>query len=629
MGIRTYIFGNPRGWKLYNKDQSEVDYFKSFYVNTRRGERLMVNRRDDGSIVYVYVMYGIRENPVDADGKPKRGGYGHFGMAMIIDDKLYTPEFSTVFRFMSTLFSRLLERMDSPIIKDEVSIYADNGAVMPYSYRISKFGEADAAMEWMQSMMPKIFDKTGLISLADDPEFKDGAMGKIATLADDVSDATALEAFHRNRWIAISPEFKKTEESEGGPIVEINLFDLSRQHSKLTQMLLGWALSGEKVPEANKNNVYWQISEARTLLANYVKSADVDDGDIKVAHDLQNSYSELARQLDQIKTVQSASPDSRREPHETPLRGEEIEPEPYKHEKKNESILDSLYFRIIGVTLMILIIVIVSISLAHNKDPKVPGADTLAVTEDSIPKVPDNDETLAVKFTQLIGQDKFKEAYVLIKDEPSNSAHFKRLKNATEEYLWLQVDSDNTDAVYKFFSLDWDMLDSLGYQTEANGYKEWSSKIQLHTKLVNISKQDNTTKKDVKEAQRIAKYLGRYSELVKYIQSKVRNEGSSSATESATSNVANKIIVTVSYEGKNNKPIEKIKEANNGNALGFEVPAGKNFIIKSTQPISFKGQYKADPTPGKQSISVTAEGKFKSMTFYTGKTTITITVKSK
>ena len=107
MNVQTFIFGNPDGWKLYNKDQSEVSYFKSFYVNSRRGPRLMVHRRYDGSVVYVWLMYGIKEK--------RKEGFSHIGFAMILPDNNYIPEFRLVYSFFSTLFYKMLERKDSPV----------------------------------------------------------------------------------------------------------------------------------------------------------------------------------------------------------------------------------------------------------------------------------------------------------------------------------------------------------------------------------------------------------------------------------------------------------------------------------------------------------------------------------
>ena len=46
--IKTYIYGVPNGFDFYEKDAGLNDYFKGFYISSRRGRRLMVNRRNNG-----------------------------------------------------------------------------------------------------------------------------------------------------------------------------------------------------------------------------------------------------------------------------------------------------------------------------------------------------------------------------------------------------------------------------------------------------------------------------------------------------------------------------------------------------------------------------------------------------
>ena len=64
--ISTYIYGSPHGFNFYERVASLNDYFKSFYISTRKGRRLMVNRKDDGTTVYSFLCYGLMEK----EGRP-------------------------------------------------------------------------------------------------------------------------------------------------------------------------------------------------------------------------------------------------------------------------------------------------------------------------------------------------------------------------------------------------------------------------------------------------------------------------------------------------------------------------------------------------------------------------------
>lgn len=294
MNVQTFIFGNPDGWKLYNKDQSEVSYFKSFYVNSRRGPRLMVHRRDDGSVVYVWLMYGIAEK--------RKGGFSHIGFAMILPDNNYIPEFRLVYSFFSTLFYKMLERKDSPVGVNK------SGEKLPYAYLIHKFDEAKPVMEWLRSNMPNVLKKCSLRSITDDREFSDELSGRIATLSDEATDGEILNAFKRNSWVAISPEYRtKTADVNAEATIELNLFDVTRLHTKLTGSLLEWAIAGSTISRKQMDDMLAKINDARGLLAAYVKNI-TDESEIKEVTHLQHEFSSLVDIVEQLKIKQDSLP---------------------------------------------------------------------------------------------------------------------------------------------------------------------------------------------------------------------------------------------------------------------------------------------------------------------------------
>ena len=59
--IKTFIYGDPHGFDFYEKDVYLNDYFKGFYISSRRGRRLVVNRRENGETIYSYLQYNLKE----------------------------------------------------------------------------------------------------------------------------------------------------------------------------------------------------------------------------------------------------------------------------------------------------------------------------------------------------------------------------------------------------------------------------------------------------------------------------------------------------------------------------------------------------------------------------------------
>lgn len=59
--MRTYIYGVPQGFDFYEKDVQFTDYFKSFYISSRRGRRFLINRKENGETIYTYLRYGMKE----------------------------------------------------------------------------------------------------------------------------------------------------------------------------------------------------------------------------------------------------------------------------------------------------------------------------------------------------------------------------------------------------------------------------------------------------------------------------------------------------------------------------------------------------------------------------------------
>ena len=81
MQVKTFIYGTPLGFNFYEDDSLYKDYFKAFYISSREGRRLMVNRLDNGETTYNFLCYRIAE----AGNRPN----AFFGMSLVLGDYQY------------------------------------------------------------------------------------------------------------------------------------------------------------------------------------------------------------------------------------------------------------------------------------------------------------------------------------------------------------------------------------------------------------------------------------------------------------------------------------------------------------------------------------------------------------
>lgn len=99
--IRTYIYGVPNGFDFYEKDAGFNEYFKGFYIASRRGRRLLVNRRDNGDTVYSYLRYGMKE----IERQPL---HSFFGMSIVLENNQFCPNFKVLLEWFDYIFERLV-----------------------------------------------------------------------------------------------------------------------------------------------------------------------------------------------------------------------------------------------------------------------------------------------------------------------------------------------------------------------------------------------------------------------------------------------------------------------------------------------------------------------------------------
>lgn len=227
--IKTFVYGTPHGFDFYEKDAVYTEYFKGFYISSRKGRRLMVNRRDNGETTYNYLRYELREVEIRPNS--------FFGMTIVLDDGQYCPNFNKILEWFDYIFEKLLNEKN--IFKRNV-----DGEIQ---YAINKFDDSVSEVEWIKSNLPKIFSQAaGTNILQYDNTFVSGKTGQIPGLNDEQTDNYYLSIFRKNYWITLSPEFPKQDEimppsKEYGIIggsIELSYPDLKNQLDDFNKRLV-------------------------------------------------------------------------------------------------------------------------------------------------------------------------------------------------------------------------------------------------------------------------------------------------------------------------------------------------------------------------------------------------------
>ncbi len=276
--IKAYIYGTPKGFDAYGSDKSFEGYLKGFYITSRRGKRLMVNRRANGETIYSYLHYDLME--YSDLGKDKAGRLNSFfGMSLHINDGIYTPDLKRVFGWFDYWFNKILE--DGTILKKVSSGYIQ--------YQVRKFANANN-IEYLHSNLPNIFsDKSGTLMLDYDDSFVEGKSGQIAQLNNDEDENVILSTFKHYQWIALSPIFKKIDKP-ADICIELDFNDLNDRLAEYNKLLLPIAinLNASSVDELCKIND--AVQENYSSITSYLKTLSNDKDNVEEY----NKFSSLA-----------------------------------------------------------------------------------------------------------------------------------------------------------------------------------------------------------------------------------------------------------------------------------------------------------------------------------------------
>lgn len=289
--MKTFIYGVPHGFDFYEKDSKFNDYFKGFYISSRRGRRLLINRRDNGDTIYSYLRYGLKE----VDRQPL---HSFFGMSLVVGNYQFCPNFKVLLEWFDYLFNKMVNEHNI-IKKNEDGIY---------HYVIHKFDENPSDVEWLKSNMPNILTKerqTKIVSY--DSSFAEGKAGQVVSFNQPVSEYRLLEIFKKYRWISISSEITEKEEKPVIGTIELNYEELNGKLNEFNQQLLPIAVDISKGSCADLKQMLNEVQEINASLIKYLPSID-DQEEKEMFIGLESKYDSLKRSVSTLLSKLNTDP---------------------------------------------------------------------------------------------------------------------------------------------------------------------------------------------------------------------------------------------------------------------------------------------------------------------------------
>lgn len=277
--IKTFIYGTPLGFDLYEKSVEYLDFFKGFYISSRKGRRLMVNRKSNGETTYNYLRYGLQE----AAGRPN----SFFGMTIMIDSDQYCPNFKVILEWFDYLFGKLVNER-------QLFRKNENGTLQ---YQVEKFGDNTTDVEWLKSNLPNILTQAQQTQLLEyDDSFADGKAGQIVSFPHDVNEASALKKFKKNRWISFSGKIIDDVIIEESAEIELDYIELEKKLNEFSQTLLPIAVDISKGTTTELKGMNDEVNEISSNIATYLKK--VSDKNLFTSFtELEGKYFDLKQSL--------------------------------------------------------------------------------------------------------------------------------------------------------------------------------------------------------------------------------------------------------------------------------------------------------------------------------------------
>lgn len=477
--MTTYVYGSPHGFNFYEADAAFDYYFKAFYISSRHGRRLMVNRRDDGTTIYSFLCYGLVENT-------KRPN-AFFGMSIVSDIAEYSSDFKELFEWFDYLFGKLVER-------GSVFRVLDDGKLQ---YRIDTFKDAEDDIEWLKGNLPNIFTKSsGVVILPYDSSYSWGNIDRIICCNIDTSPDRIVADFKRSQWVAVSPDFASEEERE-----EINFVGLEDRLNRYNQSLLGVAVNPSPAALSQLSAAETYCTDTLNLLRKAIKATG-DGEEREQCRNLCDKYVKLydnivalnrklmaakisahEQKIDWVKTTQGHSRTSgddsaynkvchkchERKPRTAFTRQQDVCDDCLNDRSEDESVWQKLFTPLYLGSVIILVIIIVSIwalfRSCDSSDPSQRGMRLNPNTNHSVEVVESVFDMR--KLETMLAQGRFSEAMSYIKETQAEDKGYPLVKkeiDASINRIFEQSPTENIEEkCMEFTALHYSVLTELGF----------------------------------------------------------------------------------------------------------------------------------------------------------------------
>lgn len=276
--MRTYIYGVPQGFDFYEKDVQFTDYFKSFYISSRRGRRFLINRKENGETIYTYLRYGMKE-------VCRQPQHAFFGMSVVMENGTYCPDFKIVLEYFEYLFERFVT--EHSVIKQN-----EEGVL---EYTVRKFEERPDDVDWLKTNLPNIFTAGRTRTEHYDSSFSMGSLGQVVSFVKPIGESQLQDAFRKYTWLSISSDIvdKPVLKEETSSQIELDLQELTQGLHAFNAFLLPIAASPTRENARDLEQIYRKVSEILLNLSRYVPT--IEDAEENAAfRDIWGKYESLS-----------------------------------------------------------------------------------------------------------------------------------------------------------------------------------------------------------------------------------------------------------------------------------------------------------------------------------------------
>ena len=265
------------------------EYFERFYRTNRRGRMLFVNRRNDGSTIYSFLVYGL----VESGGRQN----AFFGTSFILRGNQFVTDLKALYNLFNFEVDQLVARRRV--------IEAVNNRL---KYLIGDFKSVeDVLNDYLNSILRGLsnFDTEYYT-----PDFKDNNSGQIALKNIDTPTRELTNVFKTTRWLAVSPYFKPDE-----PRIEVDLGDLNMQYTSSLEQLTLMAINKRHSDEDKLSNIVSSALAAIKLLKNFAAQGSLDNKELQGINELSSKFNTLyanantlAKQIVQTQNTPTPAP---------------------------------------------------------------------------------------------------------------------------------------------------------------------------------------------------------------------------------------------------------------------------------------------------------------------------------